>query len=95
VQFEEFTHEMQDGWGLATDGKILFGSDGSSTLYQIDPHNFRGGLTRSFFHPASAVIGTFSFNREGFYTDRWQSLLQSLINRLSDTGLMKFTTLMS
>ncbi|KAL9264110.1 Glutaminyl-peptide cyclotransferase-like protein [Drosera capensis] len=28
---------MRDGWGLATDGKILFGSDGTSTLYQIDP----------------------------------------------------------
>ncbi|XP_030532909.1 glutaminyl-peptide cyclotransferase [Rhodamnia argentea] len=40
-KFEKFTHEMQDGWGLATDGKILFGSDGTSTLYQIDPHNFR------------------------------------------------------
>ncbi|KFK26867.1 hypothetical protein AALP_AA8G304100 [Arabis alpina] len=26
-----------DGWGLATDGKVLFGSDGSSTLYRIDP----------------------------------------------------------
>ncbi|KAH9605884.1 hypothetical protein KSS87_015304 [Heliosperma pusillum] len=33
-----FTHHMKDGWGLATDGKILFGSDGSSTLYQMDPH---------------------------------------------------------
>ncbi|KAK9724676.1 hypothetical protein RND81_05G091500 [Saponaria officinalis] len=32
-----FTHNMKDGWGLATDGKILFGSDGSSTLYQMDP----------------------------------------------------------
>ncbi|KAK8968909.1 Glutaminyl-peptide cyclotransferase [Platanthera guangdongensis] len=28
---------MKDGWGLATDGKIIFGSDGSSTLYQLDP----------------------------------------------------------
>ncbi|XP_072994550.1 glutaminyl-peptide cyclotransferase isoform X7 [Typha latifolia] len=34
---EKFTHQMHDGWGLATDGKVLFGSDGSSTLYQIDP----------------------------------------------------------
>ncbi|KAF8044061.1 hypothetical protein BT93_A2132 [Corymbia citriodora subsp. variegata] len=41
TKFEKFTHEMQDGWGLATDGKILFGSDGTSTLYQIDPDNFR------------------------------------------------------
>ncbi|KAL0328130.1 UNVERIFIED_CONTAM: Glutaminyl-peptide cyclotransferase [Sesamum calycinum] len=28
---------MQDGWGLATDGKVLFGSDGTPTLYRIDP----------------------------------------------------------
>ncbi|GLU24314.1 hypothetical protein SLE2022_402580 [Rubroshorea leprosula] len=35
--FNLFTQQMQDGWGLATDGKILYGSDGTSTLYQIDP----------------------------------------------------------
>ena len=33
---------MGDGWGLATDGKFLFGTDGSSTLYQIDPLNMKG-----------------------------------------------------
>jgi len=33
---------MKDGWGLATDGKVLFGSDGSSTLYQINPQTFKG-----------------------------------------------------
>ncbi|MQL96722.1 hypothetical protein Taro_029397, partial [Colocasia esculenta] len=38
---QKFTHEMQDGWGLATDGKVLFGSDGTSTLYQMDPQNFK------------------------------------------------------
>ncbi|KAF7821242.1 Glutaminyl-peptide cyclotransferase [Senna tora] len=38
---QQFTHEMNDGWGLATDGKVLYGSDGSSTLYQIDPHTFK------------------------------------------------------
>ncbi|GAB2221983.1 hypothetical protein Droror1_Dr00013180 [Drosera rotundifolia] len=36
-----FTHLMSDGWGLATDGKILFGSDGTSTLYQIDPQTMK------------------------------------------------------
>ncbi|KAL3653561.1 hypothetical protein CASFOL_003242 [Castilleja foliolosa] len=36
-----FRHQMQDGWGLATDGKVLFGSDGTSTLYQIDPQTFK------------------------------------------------------
>ncbi|XP_054821695.1 glutaminyl-peptide cyclotransferase-like [Prosopis cineraria] len=38
---QQFTHEMKDGWGLATDGKVLYGSDGSSTLYHIDPHTFK------------------------------------------------------
>ncbi|EER89032.1 hypothetical protein BDA96_10G002500 [Sorghum bicolor] len=32
-----FTHKMRDGWGLATDGKVLFGSDGTSMLYKLDP----------------------------------------------------------
>lgn len=42
LQLASFTHQMKDGWGLATDGKILFGSDGSSTLYQIDPQTMKG-----------------------------------------------------
>ncbi|KAL1202890.1 Glutaminyl-peptide cyclotransferase [Cardamine amara subsp. amara] len=36
-----FTHHMKDGWGLATDGKVLFGSDGTSTLYQMDPRTMK------------------------------------------------------
>ncbi|KAL2920763.1 Glutaminyl-peptide cyclotransferase [Bienertia sinuspersici] len=36
-----FTHQMNDGWGLTTDGKILFGSDGSSTLFHIDPQTLK------------------------------------------------------
>lgn len=39
--FKEFTHQMPDGWGLATDGEILFGSDGSSTLYLLDSQTFK------------------------------------------------------
>ncbi|KAL5813087.1 hypothetical protein ACOSQ3_028037 [Xanthoceras sorbifolium] len=38
---QEFTHQMKDGWGLASDGKVLFGSDGTSTLYQIDPQTLK------------------------------------------------------
>ncbi|CAK9185071.1 unnamed protein product [Ilex paraguariensis] len=41
MQFEKFTHEMQDGWGLATDGKVLFGSDGTSKLYHLDPQTLK------------------------------------------------------
>ncbi|KAK4279335.1 hypothetical protein QN277_011132 [Acacia crassicarpa] len=40
-KLQQFTHEMKDGWGLATDGKVLYGSDGSSTLYHIDPSTFK------------------------------------------------------
>ncbi|KAI3735333.1 hypothetical protein L6452_14828 [Arctium lappa] len=32
---------MSDGWGFATDGKVLFGSDGSSSLYHIDPQTMK------------------------------------------------------
>ncbi|KAL0321466.1 UNVERIFIED_CONTAM: putative serine/threonine-protein kinase [Sesamum calycinum] len=40
-EIRRFTNHMQDGWGLATDGKLLFGSDGTSTLYQIDPQTLK------------------------------------------------------
>ncbi|KAF4400261.1 glutaminyl-peptide cyclotransferase isoform X1 [Cannabis sativa] len=40
-KFKKFTHQMKDGWGLATDDKVLFGSDGTSTLYKIDPRTLK------------------------------------------------------
>ncbi|XP_014503080.1 glutaminyl-peptide cyclotransferase [Vigna radiata var. radiata] len=40
-QIGTFNHDMNDGWGLATDGKVFFGSDGSSTLYQLHPQTFK------------------------------------------------------
>ncbi|XP_010433596.1 PREDICTED: glutaminyl-peptide cyclotransferase-like [Camelina sativa] len=36
-----FRHHMKDGWGLATDGEVLFGSDGTSTLYRMDPQTMK------------------------------------------------------
>lgn len=42
VQFETFTNHMRDGWGLATNEEVLFGSDGTSTLYHIDPRSMKG-----------------------------------------------------
>ncbi|KAL7583211.1 glutaminyl-peptide cyclotransferase [Lactuca sativa] len=41
TKFKKFTHNMKDGWGLATDGKVLFGSDGSSSLYHINPQTMK------------------------------------------------------
>lgn len=40
-KFEKFTHQMRDGWGLATDGEVLFGTDGSSTLYKLNPETLK------------------------------------------------------
>ncbi|XP_024027541.1 glutaminyl-peptide cyclotransferase [Morus notabilis] len=40
-KFKKFTHKMKDGWGLATDGKVMFGSDGTSILYKIDPQTLK------------------------------------------------------
>ncbi|XP_027923213.1 glutaminyl-peptide cyclotransferase isoform X2 [Vigna unguiculata] len=50
-----FNHDMKDGWGLATDGKVLFGSDGSSTLYQIDPQTFKA-LSKQVVHYKSHEV---------------------------------------
>ncbi|MCT4665033.1 MAG: glutaminyl-peptide cyclotransferase [Flavobacteriales bacterium] len=33
--------KSKEGWGLCNDGKFLYKSDGSSTIYKIDPKNFR------------------------------------------------------
>ncbi|KAK9075350.1 hypothetical protein SSX86_003673 [Deinandra increscens subsp. villosa] len=41
TKFKKFTHGMKDGWGLATDGKILYGSDGSSSLYHLNPRTMK------------------------------------------------------
>ncbi|XP_042439289.1 glutaminyl-peptide cyclotransferase-like [Zingiber officinale] len=38
---DRFTHPMSDGWGLATDGKILYATDGTSTLYHLDPQTLK------------------------------------------------------
>jgi glutamine cyclotransferase len=42
MQCTSFTHKMRDGWGLATDGKVLFGSDGTSMLYKLDSKSLEG-----------------------------------------------------
>ncbi|KAH7416464.1 hypothetical protein KP509_14G092800 [Ceratopteris richardii] len=36
-----FNHPMKDGWGLATDGKYIYGSDGTSTIYVMEPSTFK------------------------------------------------------
>ncbi|KAH7438480.1 hypothetical protein KP509_04G016700 [Ceratopteris richardii] len=45
-QLGTFDNPMKEGWGLTTDGDVLYGSDGSSTIYAIDPFSFK--VRRSF-----------------------------------------------
>ena len=39
-KIKEFRYSGE-GWGLATDGKILYMSDGTFTIYKIDPETFK------------------------------------------------------
>ncbi|KAL9324046.1 hypothetical protein ACSQ67_008903 [Phaseolus vulgaris] len=54
-QIGTFNHDMNDGWGLATDGKVFFGSDGSSTLYQIDPQTFKAVTKHVIYYKGHQV----------------------------------------
>lgn len=65
MQFKEFNHQMQDGWGLATDGKILFGSDGTSTLYQLDPQTLEGLPIYIFLGKLAAILDD-SYSQDQF-----------------------------
>lgn len=47
---------MKEGWGFATDGKVIFGSDGTSSLYEISPQNFKGCFDLFIFLPFHLVI---------------------------------------
>ena len=41
-QVGSFDHPMGDGWGLTSDDKHIVGSDGTATLYFMDPDTLRG-----------------------------------------------------
>ncbi|QCD94775.1 glutaminyl-peptide cyclotransferase [Vigna unguiculata] len=54
-QIGRFDHDMNDGWGLATDGKVIFGSDGSSTLYQLNPQTFKAESKHVIYYKGHQV----------------------------------------
>ncbi|XP_078447757.1 glutaminyl cyclase [Wolffia australiana] len=55
-RLKTFTHQMDDGWGLTTDGKVLFGSDGSSTLYELDPNTMKVSKRTTVKYNGEAVF---------------------------------------
>ncbi|XP_019451411.1 PREDICTED: glutaminyl-peptide cyclotransferase-like [Lupinus angustifolius] len=70
-----FNHEMNDGWGLATDGRVLFGSDGSSTLYQLDPQTFKAVSKQVVYYKGQQV---YNLNElEYINGEIWANIYQS------------------
>ncbi|XP_031391042.1 glutaminyl-peptide cyclotransferase [Punica granatum] len=74
-KFEEFTHQMQDGWGLATDGKSLIGSDGTSTLYQLDVQTLKVMSKRIVTHNGHEVhsLNELEYVNGEVWANIWQS----------------------
>ncbi|KAL6006715.1 hypothetical protein ACLOJK_032208 [Asimina triloba] len=80
-----FVHQMSDGWGLATDGKVLFGSDGTSTLYQLDPQSLKvlGKATVTYKGHEVFYLNELEHINGEVWANVWQlpsSVLQSLIS---------------
>lgn len=74
-QFEKFTHEMLDGWGLGTDGKVLFGTDGTSILYQMDPRTFKVIKKQTITYKGEEVrmLNELEFINGQVWANIWQS----------------------
>ncbi|CAK9176910.1 unnamed protein product [Ilex paraguariensis] len=74
-KFEKFSHEMQDGWGLATNGKVLFGSDGTSTLYQIDPSTLKVIIKQTVRYRGHEVhnLNELEYVYEEVWANVWQT----------------------
>ncbi|KAF7046398.1 hypothetical protein CFC21_055430 [Triticum aestivum] len=72
---ESFTHKMLDGWGLATDGKIIFGSDGTSKLYQLDPESLEVTKTVTVKYQDNAVsfINELEYINGEVWANVWQT----------------------
>ncbi|KAL1552837.1 glutaminyl-peptide cyclotransferase-like [Salvia divinorum] len=83
-----FINQMKDGWGLAADGKILFGSDGTSTLYQIDPQTMKGVRNHTVKYKGDEVhnLNELEYVAGEIWANVWQT---NCIARISvKTGLV-------
>ncbi|XP_059629206.1 glutaminyl-peptide cyclotransferase-like isoform X1 [Cornus florida] len=77
-KLDKFTHQMQDGWGLATDGKVLFGTDGTSMLYQIDPQTFKVIGKRTIRYKGHEVhnLNELEYVNGEVWANVWQSIMK-------------------
>ncbi len=41
VDVLDMPEQMSEGWGLTNDGEFLYASDGTDTIFKLDPVNFR------------------------------------------------------
>lgn len=78
-----FTHQMTDGWGLATDGKILFGTDGTSMLYHIDPQTMEVIEKRTIRYKGHEVhnLNELEFVNGEVWANVWQTDCIARISR--------------
>ncbi|XP_020598727.1 glutaminyl-peptide cyclotransferase isoform X2 [Phalaenopsis equestris] len=70
-----FSHSMKDGWGLATDGKVIFGSDGSSTLYQLNPVTWKAikKTTVKFYEHEISLLNELEYVNGEVLANVWQT----------------------
>ncbi|RWR89479.1 glutaminyl-peptide cyclotransferase isoform X1 [Cinnamomum micranthum f. kanehirae] len=70
-----FTHQMRDGWGLATDGKVIFGSDGTSTLYRLGPKSLKvmGKVTVTYKGREVFYINELEYINGEVWANVWQT----------------------
>ncbi|XXG67049.1 hypothetical protein AAC387_Pa06g0483 [Persea americana] len=70
-----FTHQMRDGWGLATDGKVIFGSDGTSTLYRLGPKSLKvmGKVTVTYKGHEIFYINELEYINGEVWANVWQT----------------------
>ncbi|XP_071710652.1 glutaminyl-peptide cyclotransferase-like [Rutidosis leptorrhynchoides] len=73
--FKSFSHNMKDGWGLATDGKVLFGSDGSSSLYHLNPRTMKVKLEHVVKYKGQEVhnLNELEYINGEVWANIWQS----------------------
>ncbi|GMH29583.1 hypothetical protein Nepgr_031426 [Nepenthes gracilis] len=88
-KIERFTHQMTDGWGLATDGRVMFGSDGTSTLYQIDPQTMKVTKTQTVKHEGIEVpnLNELEFVNGEVWANIWQTDCIARISPIDGTIL--------
>lgn len=74
-KLKEFTYNTDEGWGLTNDGKNLIMSDGTSSLYYLDPDSLRVQNVVSVSDNNGPIpnINELEFINGFIYANQWQT----------------------